>query len=195
MSTAAASTMLAAALACPLGPGPSVVVVAEHHAPAVGATYRLDEISGFASRAGHIGRHPVLGFYLATFGYTLEPAGSGPCPGSAMVRLILGGRQVEVPSDAEGWGCRPDALVARYLSHAKADDAELSRLARRLQGALDQALQPGGKPVQTEALGAIVEGLRPAYDADRAQALAASDPEPELDRLRGACRGGAPGSL
>ncbi len=195
MTITAALALLAAASACPQGHVFPVIVTEEAEPPTVASTYRLDELRATARQVGHVGTHPVLGFYAATFGYSLETSAEGDCPSGTVIRLMLGARHVEVPSDAKAWGCRPEVLAEHYLLHAEADIASLGQLARQVQAAVDRLPGRPDQAPSASALASAVDDLLPAYDADRLKAFAASETGSAASHLRDACRGGMPGSL
>lgn len=185
--------------ACTPEPRLDVAVLAEHHRPAVRSSYSLGELRGLAARSGPPGRHPPLGFYAGTFGYTVEVTADGTgAPGcnpamSVSVRMFLADRLIEIGADLQ---CRPAAVLSHYLAHAGRDDELLSRYASRVAAALDRVPRSGllgkstrGKAEDTVAVAvrrAVEEQLR-SYDEDRRQTLEAADDDEELDRLRTAC--------
>ncbi|GEM_PF-6596291 len=187
--------------ACP--PELALDIVAEHHPPAVRSSYSLGQIREFAARMGRPAKHEPFGFYASTFGYVVDvapvaPAIKGCKPAvTARVRLVLGGRLIEVGSDIQNRHCQRDVILSHYMLHAQYDDKALSAYANRAMDALGQmptAELLGGSPVPGTAVDAATEAIRHAmdkvllsYERDRAEALTLADSPEELNRLAGAC--------
>ena len=204
MNTLLAAGWLALAspvAACPPEPRLDVAVLAEHFPPAVRSSYTFGELNELAAKMGRQGRHAPLGFYVGTFGYTVdvEPVAE---PGSAhcdpairvQVRLLLGERLVEVGT---GGPCRPEAVLSHYLVHADQDDRLLSRYASQATTMFDRMPRsellgaPAPGDAREDAVETVVrramDGLLSSYDEDWKQASAAADSDEELARLREAC--------
>lgn len=186
--------------ACLPEPRLTVAVIAEHHPPAVRSSYSLDELRAFAARSGRSLRHAPLGFYIGTFGYTVEvQASDAGQPGcrpdlAVVVRMMLADRLVELGEDLP---CRRGAVLSHYLLHAAQDERLLSLYADRVWTALDRASMQGslggaGGGDTTDAVAEVVrrivdEQLRP-YNEERTQALVAVDTDEEVAKLGRACR-------
>jgi hypothetical protein len=178
-----------------------MTVIAEHLPPAVRSTYDLDEIRMFARRTGRPLRHEALGFYISTFGYKIgvdlkKGVGSECDVIIAQVRLILGGRLIEIAKDLEARGCQREVVVSHYMLHAQHDDKALSAYANRALETLKTRPEahllgdPGLGDMRDTAAAAIqrvMDEVLESFDQDRGNALAAADNEVELNRLSGAC--------
>lgn len=191
---------MAPVAACTPEPRLDVAVVAEHHRPVVRSSYSLGELRGLAARSGGPpGRHPPLGFYAGTFGYTVEvtadKTGAPGCEPAMSVRvgMFLADRLIEIGADLP---CRPAAVLSHYLAHAARDDELLGRYANRVAAALDRMSRSGlpGKSTRGNAEDAMAAAVRHtveeqlrSYDEDRRQVLEAADNDEELARLRTAC--------
>ena len=198
----ALAVMLAGATpAAACTPKLDVTVDAEHRPPTVRSSYALDEIRALAQRAGRPLRHEAFGFYVSTFGYKID-VDHRTTPGSecgtviARVRLVLGGRLIEVAKDLEARSCQREVIVAHYKLHAKNDDKALSVYASRAYEAfktkpVDDVLgdrdQGNVRDTATAAIGRIMDEVLESFDQDRSNALAAADNEEELQKLSSAC--------
>ena len=194
-------TTIVPVAACP--PEVALDVLAEHHPPAVRSSYHLDQIRDFAIRMGRPAKHEPLGFYASTFGYTvdvqpaaMEMPGCKPAV-TARVRLILGGRLVEIGADLQSRGCQRDVILSHYMLHAQYDDGALSTYANRAMEALGQisTAELLGNPAQGNLVDNATESIRRAmdkvllsYDKERAEAMALADNPEELNKLSNACR-------
>ncbi len=187
--------------ACP--PEMALDVLAEHHPPTVRSSYNLDQIREFATHMGRPAKHEPLGFYASIFGYTVDvqqtAVGMPGCKPAvaARVRLILGGRLVEIGADLQSHGCQRNVILSHYMLHAQYDDEALSAYANRAMDAL-------GKISTTELLGNQAQGslvdnaaesirrtmdkVLLSYDNVRAEAMALADNPEELNKLTNACR-------
>ena len=199
---AALAAWLASAMpitAC--APKLDLTVIAAHLPPTVQSTYGLDEIRSLAARSGRPLRHEAFGFYLSTFGYRVavdhrKVAGADCGMIAAEVRLVLGGRLIEIASDLEHRSCRREVILSHYMLHAQYDDVALSAYANRalkeLQSRPDAQLlgDPGQGDIQDAAATAIkqvMDEVLRSFDQDRQDALAAADNDDELRRLSGVC--------
>ena len=198
LSEAALAMMLTgAAPAAACTPKVDVTVIAEHLPPAIHSNYDLDEIRLLAKRSGRPLRHETLGFYRSTFGYKIavdikKGVGSECDVVSAQVRLILGGRLIEIPKDLEARSCQREVVVSHYMLHAQHDDKALSAYANRAHETLKTSRfgHPGQADIRETAAAAVqkvMDEVLETFDQDRGNALAAADSEAEVERLAGAC--------
>jgi len=178
-----------------------LTVIADHLPPAIQSTYDLEEIRALAKSMGRPLRHDALGFYASTFGYKIgvdlrKPVGAECGVVVAEVRLILGGRLIEIARDLEARSCQRDVVVSHYKLHAQQDDKALSAYANRALEALRTRPEAHllGDPGQgdlrdtaTASIQKVMDEVLESYDQDRGRALAAADNDEELKRFSGAC--------
>lgn len=167
----------------------------------VASSLTLADISGFAAVNRAAPPHPVYGFYVGTFGYTvsvsLPQRTAAACPGRAEVdvTLMINRRRIEIAREIVRNRCLYTAYVGHYQKHAADDVAVIAKyrddVERTLQSASEKlpAVTSASRAEVTQMVKDLVETQLKPLDMDRKAAAARVDSSEELERLNGACEG------
>lgn len=179
-----AAAMLTRIEACTGPARASYDVTAVHGPVTISTELSLQQITDLARESGQVAKHPVLGYYLGTFGYRivvhLDARNETDCtvPIQVAVTLMLQNRQIGIAKELLEQPCLFDLARAHYGHHAAADDAALSELLVALKPVLERLALPDlqgnaalaeqdRQKVETAIRGTIDPVLEP-FDAARA---------------------------
>lgn len=195
-----ALSVLVPVSACSSPTRASFDVAAVHGPVSTSTDLTLAQISELADRTGRVGRHPPLGFYIGTFGYTVSTDIStrteGDCskPVRVTVTVMLANRHIEIGKELTASPCRFSVVLDHYQRHAASDDAALTDFARGLTAALphiplpplshDPALAEEDRRSTEQAVEEIVGHRLKSLDADRANARDSVDTAEGIEMLK-----------
>jgi hypothetical protein len=181
-------------------------VVASHGPVQEAANYTLAEISELAHRTRRSGKHAPLGFYLASFGYTVSVDVSvlseTTCsePVHVTVTLMLFDRHIEIGKELVAEPCLFALARNHYRRHAGADDVVLLDAARAQEMALQQiplprlqhdaALADEDRQRLHDALTVAIDRTLASFDALSADARDKVGSFDEVKKLSSNCNSG-----
>lgn len=201
----AAITVLATtASGCIQQPAIDFDVAAIHRPPSVRTDFDLKQLTAMAAATHRRGKHDPLGFYLGTFGYTIDvqfDRDEERCVREVAIRMAFSliDRRIEIARDLREHPCLYKAALAHYMRHANADDRVFSQYVRRVEQALrttpneeilDSPSTDGLDESRVKAaVTRITEEVLAPFSAARDAAPDAVDTPLEVERLSSACRG------
>lgn len=121
----------------------------------VGSHLHVADLTAMAARIHAPLRHPAYGYYIGTFGYTIEVTDhdSGPCPQDVRVRVVMGvaARHIEIAQELKDNSCVYNRYLDHYRKYAVSDIAVITDYRGRVDRALhSMTLQIQSNPAHPE---------------------------------------------
>lgn len=191
-----------AAASCQAPPVVSYEVSLVAEPVAIAANFSLNDISTLARGSPGKAGHPPVGFYVGTFGYSIDIARAtlaAQCPERIAVHISMSisGRHIEIGRELASRRCLYSAFLSHYAKHAADDVSIVEKYRRRVERTLQNrpVLLPGSAPPETpldraemaRLTSGVVESALQGLSDDRAAAAERVDTPDEIERLTVAC--------